>query len=230
MNAGIADATNLAWLLSAAVNGWAHPDILNAYEAERHPITEQVSHFVMNHAQKMIKARRAVPHNIEDLDAEGEAARHLIGAEAYDLNVQQFCCEGLNFGYFYEKSPIISHESEAAPDYSMGAFTPSTLPGCRAPHFWLNDGTSLYDLLGNGYSLLRFDQSIDVHALLQNTSAENIPFKLIDLHTQEQKPSAYQHPLVLCRTDQHVVWRGHELPRSVPQFVSFLKGFAASAS
>lgn len=230
MNAGIADATNLAWLLSAAVNGWAHPDILNAYEAERHPITEQVSHFVMNHAQKMIKARRAVPHNIEDLDAEGEAARQLIGAEAYDLNVQQFCCEGLNFGYFYEKSPIISHESEAAPDYSMGAFTPSTLPGCRAPHFWLNDGTSLYDLLGNGYSLLRFDQSIDVHALLQNTSAENIPFKLIDLHTQDQKPSAYQHPLVLCRTDQHVVWRGHELPRSVPQFVSFLKGFAASAS
>ena len=228
MNAGIADATNLAWLMSAAVNGWAHPDILNAYEAERHPITEQVSHFVMNHAQKMIKARRAVPHNIEALDAEGEAARQLIGAEAYDLNVQQFCCEGLNFGYFYEKSPIISHESEAAPEYSMGSFTPSTLPGCRAPHFWLNDGTSLYDLLGNGYSLLRFDQSIDVQAFLQESAAQNIPLKLIDLHDQDQKPSAYQHPLVLCRTDQHVVWRGHELPLSVPQFVSFLKGIASS--
>jgi 2-polyprenyl-6-methoxyphenol hydroxylase-like FAD-dependent oxidoreductase len=228
MNAGIADATNLAWLMSAAVNGWAHPDILNAYEAERHPITEQVSHFVMNHAQKMIKARRAVPHNIEALDAEGEAARHLIGAEAYDLNVQQFCCEGLNFGYFYEKSPIISHELEAAPEYSMGSFTPSTLPGCRAPHFWLNDGTSLYDLLGNGYSLLRFDQNIDVQAFLQESAAQNIPLNLIDLHDQDQKPSAYQHPLVLCRTDQHVVWRGHELPLSVPQFVSFLKGIASS--
>ena len=228
MNAGIADATNLAWLMSAAVNGWAHTDILNAYEAERHPITEQVSHFVMNHAQKMIKARRAVPHNIEALDAEGEAARHLIGAEAYDLNVQQFCCEGLNFGYFYEKSPIISHESEAAPEYSMRSFTPSTLPGCRAPHFWLNDGTSLYDLLGNGYSLLRFDQSIDVQAFLQESAAQNIPLNLIDLHDQDQKPLAYQHPLVLCRTDQHVVWRGHELPLSVAQFVSFLKGVASS--
>ena len=227
MNAGIADATNLAWLLSAAVNGWAHPDILNAYEAERHPITEQVSHFVMNHAQKMIKARRAVPHNIEAADAEGEAARHLIGAEAYDLNVQQFCCEGLNFGYFYEKSPIISHEAEAAPAYSMGSFTPSTLPGCRAPHFWLNDGTSLYDLLGNGYSLLRFDQRIDVKELLQKSAAHNIPLNVIDLQNQSQRPAAYQHALVLCRTDQHVVWRGNELPQSIPQFVSFLQGLAA---
>ena len=227
MNAGIADATNLAWLLSAAVNGWAHPDILNAYEAERHPITEQVSHFVMNHAQKMIKARRAVPHNIEAADAEGEAARHLIGTEAYDLNVQQFCCEGLNFGYFYEKSPIISHEAEAAPAYSMGSFTPSTLPGCRAPHFWLNDGTSLYDLLGNGYSLLRFDQGIDVKELLQKSAAHNIPLNVIDLHDQSQRSAAYQHALVLCRTDQHVVWRGNELPQSIPQFVSFLQGMAA---
>ena len=227
MNAGIADATNLAWLLSAAVNGWAHPDILNAYEAERHPITEQVSHFVMNHAQKMIKARRAVPHNIEAADAEGEAARHLIGAEAYDLNVQQFCCEGLNFGYFYEKSPIISHEAEVAPAYSMGSFTPSTLPGCRAPHFWLNDGTSLYDLLGNGYSLLRFDQGIDVKELLQKSAAHNIPLNVIDLHDQSQRSAAYQHALVLCRTDQHVVWRGNELPQSIPQFVSFLQGLAA---
>jgi hypothetical protein len=181
----------------------------------------------MNHAQKMIKARRAVPHNIEAADAEGEAARHLIGTEAYDLNVQQFCCEGLNFGYFYEKSPIISHESEAAPAYSMGSFTPSTLPGCRAPHFWLNDGTSLYDLLGNGYSLLRFDQGIDVKELLQKSAAHNIPLNVIDLHDQSQRSAAYQHALVLCRTDQHVVWRGNELPQSIPQFVSFLQGMAA---
>jgi 2-polyprenyl-6-methoxyphenol hydroxylase-like FAD-dependent oxidoreductase len=79
MNAGLADATNLAWLLDAALKGWADPSILDAYEAERHPITEQVSHFVMNHAQKMIKARRAVPQNIEALDSAGDDARTLIG-------------------------------------------------------------------------------------------------------------------------------------------------------
>jgi hypothetical protein len=180
----------------------------------------------MNHAQKMIKARRAVPQNIEALDSEGEEARTLIGAEAYDLNVQQFCCEGLNFGYYYEDSPIIAHEAEPAPVYSMGSFTPSTLPGCRAPHFWLNNGKSLYDLLGNGYSLLRFDARIDVHKLLDAAKEDNIPVALIELADQTDIPAVYQHKLVLCRTDQHVVWRGNSLPSSMTEFTSMLRGAA----
>lgn len=226
MNAGLADATNLAWLLDAAIKGWADPSILDAYEAERHPITEQVSHFVMNHAQKMIKARSAVPQNIEALDSAGYESRTLIGKEAYDLNVQQFCCEGLNFGYYYEDSPIIAHEAEPAPVYSMGSFTPSTLPGCRAPHFWLNNGKSLYDLLGKGYSLLRFDARIDVHQLLDAAKEDHIPVALIDLADQTDIPAAYQHKLVLCRTDQHVVWRGNSLPNSLTEFTAMLRGAA----
>jgi 2-polyprenyl-6-methoxyphenol hydroxylase-like FAD-dependent oxidoreductase len=224
MNAGIADATNLAWLLDAAIKGWADESILNAYEAERHPITEQVSHFVMNHAQKMIKARRAVPHNIEAMDAEGEAVRIATGSEAYDLNVQQFCCEGLNFGYYYEGSPIIAHEDEPAPAYSMGSFTPSTIPGCRAPHFWLANGQSLYDLFGKGYSLLRFDASVQIDGLLDALQAQNIPVNLIDSGHEPNIPEAYLHKLVLCRTDQHVVWRGNELPQAMPALIQMLRG------
>jgi 2-polyprenyl-6-methoxyphenol hydroxylase-like FAD-dependent oxidoreductase len=224
MNAGIADATNLAWLLDAAIKGWADEAILDAYEAERHPITEQVSHFVMNHAQKMIKARRAVPANIEDLDPAGEASRALIGAEAYELNVQQFCCEGLNFGYFYEKSPIISNEEAAAPAYEMGSFTPSTVPGCRAPHFWLENGTSLYDLLGNGYSLLRFDSNVEVQGFLTSAKNMEIPIHLIDLQAQPNVDLAYQHKLILCRTDQHVVWRGDSFPSPQQDLLDLLRG------
>ena len=160
MNAGIADAINLSWLLAACVQGWADERILDAYEAERQPITEQVSHFAMDHAQKMIRARRAVPADIEAPGAEGDALRAEIGREAYELNVQQFCCAGLNFGYFYTGSPIIATDGEAPPTYSMGSFTPSTVPGCRAPHFWLADGRSLYDAFGPGYTLLRFDRRI----------------------------------------------------------------------
>jgi 2-polyprenyl-6-methoxyphenol hydroxylase-like FAD-dependent oxidoreductase len=85
---------------SRLLKGWADPSILDAYEAERHPITEQASHFVMSHAQKMLKARFPVPQNVEALDSEEYAVRTLIGMEADDLNVQQFCGEGLNFGYY----------------------------------------------------------------------------------------------------------------------------------
>ncbi len=80
---------------------------------------------------------RECPPTSSATDADGEAARAAIGKEAYELNVQQFCCAGLNFGYFYDGSPIIAYDGEAPPAYSMGEFTPSTVPGCRAPHFWL---------------------------------------------------------------------------------------------
>ena len=49
MNAGIADALNLSWLLGARLAGWAPESILDAYQAERQPITAQVSHFAMDH-------------------------------------------------------------------------------------------------------------------------------------------------------------------------------------
>ena len=37
MNAGIADAINLSWLLAAMVQGWGEAGMLDAYEAERQP-------------------------------------------------------------------------------------------------------------------------------------------------------------------------------------------------
>src|SRR5690606_199415 len=123
MNAGIADALNLSWLIAARMQGWGAPSILDAYEAERQPITEQVSNFAMDHAGKMIRARSAVPPNIEAADQEGASERERIGQEAYALNVQQFCCAGLNFGYYYQDSPIIAADGEAPPAYTMGGFT-----------------------------------------------------------------------------------------------------------
>ena len=48
MNAGIADAMNLSWKLAGVLKGWAEPGILDAYELERQPVTEQVSRYAMN--------------------------------------------------------------------------------------------------------------------------------------------------------------------------------------
>lgn len=223
MNAGIADAVHLSWLLAARLQGWAEESILDAYETERQPITQQVSNFAMDHAQKMIKARRAVPANIEEPGAAGEALRAEIGQEAYNLNVQQFCCAGLNFGYFYRDSPILAADDEAPPAYSMGSFTPSTVPGCRAPHFWLADGRSLYDAFGPGYTLLRFDSAADVRPLLAAARARETPLELLEVQAGEIPP-AYRHKLVLCRADQHVVWRGDAVPADAGALVDLLRG------
>src|SRR5256885_2506107 len=158
MNAGIADAMNLSWLLAAHLNGWAPPTILDAYEAERWPITSQVSRFAMSHAESEIRRRGAIPDEIEDAGARGEVARAEVGRLTYQINVQQYACAGLNFGSYYDRSPIIVYDGAKPPGYTMSSYTPSTVPGCRTPHFWCEDGSSLYDAMGSEFTLLRFDR------------------------------------------------------------------------
>ena len=112
MNAGIADAMNLSWKLAAHLKGWGAEAILEAYEIERLPITEQVSRFAMGHAQGAIKDRTRIGPEALDDTAAGAAIRREIGAASYALHVQQFACAGLNFGYFYPDSPLIAYDGE----------------------------------------------------------------------------------------------------------------------
>jgi hypothetical protein len=51
----------------------------------------------------------------------------------------------------------------------------------RAPHLYLRDGRSLYDAFGPGYSLLRFDPSVDVARLRDAAAQRKVPLALIDL-------------------------------------------------
>src|SRR6185437_10137653 len=120
MNAGIADAADLSWMLAAVLKGWAPPAILDAYEAERHPVIEQTSQLITAISERVMMHRREINADIERPDAVGDAARARIGSAAYDIDVTQQCCAGLNFGYCYEHSPIVAHDGEAPPAYRMG--------------------------------------------------------------------------------------------------------------
>jgi 2-polyprenyl-6-methoxyphenol hydroxylase-like FAD-dependent oxidoreductase len=223
MNAGIADATNLAWLLAAHLSGWAPAKILDAHEAERLPITEQVSMFAMNHALSLSRQRSAVPDNIDADDEAGAQARMALGKQAYDLNVQQYCCGGLNFGYYYDKSPIIAYDDATPPAYGMADFTPSTVPGCRVPHIWLDDGRSLYDALGPDYTLLRFDTAVDVSDLMSEAARARVPIVLLDVAPGEGG-DVYDRSLVLARPDQHVAWRSNRAPENSRKLVELISG------
>lgn len=229
MNAGIADAVDLSWQLAAHLNGWAPAAILDAYEAERQPITEQVSRFAMDHALAMMAQRGGVSAEIEDDTPRGHAARAALARAAYDLNVQQYCCAGLNFGYYYDASPIIAYDGETPPSYTMGSFTPSTVPGARAPHLFLRDGRSLYDALGPGYTLLRFDRTIDIAALRAAAERRGVPLASVDIAADEAG-NAYAEKLVLVRPDQHIAWRGMVEPDDCDALIARITGAAGVAS
>ena len=64
-----------------------------------------------------------------------------VGRLTYEINVQQYACAGLNFGSYYDRSPIIAYDGAEPPAYTMDSYTPSTVPGCRTPHLWCGDGT-----------------------------------------------------------------------------------------
>jgi 2-polyprenyl-6-methoxyphenol hydroxylase-like FAD-dependent oxidoreductase len=223
MNAGIADATNLAWLLAAYLEGWADIAILDAYEAERLPITEQVSRFAMDMAGKVLSQRRTVPDEIEQPGPQGDAVRKQVGQAAYDLNVQQYCCAGLNFGYFYDRSPIIAYDGAEQPGFTMADFTPSSTPGCRLPFAKLADGQTVYDALGPGYTLLRYDPDVAVGPLADAMRANGVPFAVVDIPAGEAQPQGCRK-LIVARTDQHVAWRGDTIPDNPAHLVAKLLG------
>ncbi|MDB5582959.1 MAG: cadA [Bradyrhizobium sp.] len=224
MNAGIADANNLGWLIASVVQGWGDPAILDCYEAERLPVTEQVSRFAMDKVLAFKKANgdRRLPPDFDRDTPAGAAARAEASERILRVHAPQYATKGLNYAFFYDHSPIIAYDDETAPSYDMGTYTPSTVPGCRAPHLFLPDGRSLYDLLADGYALLRFDPGVAVYGLIEAADARGIPFRVIDLPRPAEP--AFRHKLVLVRPDQQVAWRGDALPPDPYWLVDLVRG------
>ena len=83
-------------------------------------------------------------------------------------------------------------------------------PGCLAPHAWLDDGSSLYDHFGLGYTLACCSSGAAT-ALAQEiedaAAAAGMPFTLLDLRGAGLD-TLYAAPLALVRPDQFVAWRG----------------------
>ncbi|MGW5075530.1 FAD-dependent monooxygenase [Rhodococcus sp. NPDC004095] len=219
MNAGIADAMNLSWLLCAVVKGWADPAIIDAYEAERLPITDQVSRFAMSKLEENAAAmsERSAPKILSAPNFVGRLLRRRLGRKLFAINLAQMSPEGLNFGYYYDSSPIIVGDGEPAPVYDMGKHVPSTVPGCRLPHFRI--GTeSILDLLGPDYTLIRFDRTVDVSAIEDG----RLPVKVVD--TEPLPHPAFRHKLLIVRADSHVAWRADSLPQDLDPLVNRLRG------
>ena len=81
-----------------------------------------------------------------DLPKDEATIQRAKGPEFYSL--------GLVLGYSYAGSPVIQ-PSAGPPDLTDATtYRPTTDPGARLPHCWLADGTSLYDHLGPGFTLL----------------------------------------------------------------------------
>jgi 2-polyprenyl-6-methoxyphenol hydroxylase-like FAD-dependent oxidoreductase len=80
LNLGLQDAFNLGWKLAAAVAGWAPDDLLDTYQAERHPVAEDVLNRTRAQGELMLpepgpRAARRLLSELMDLD---DVNRYLV--------------------------------------------------------------------------------------------------------------------------------------------------------
>ena len=222
MNMGIGDAVDLGWKLAATIQGWGGPDILASYQLERRPVHERViNEAVTNYATV---GNQLVRPALEDLGPDGETARREVGATILRTKAREFNTLGVVLGYRYEGSPIIVSDGTAAPPEHPTDYVPSAVPGCLAPHLWLQDGTSLYDHFGDGYTLLITGTDADgVEAFSVAAEARGFPLKVVK-PDDDRLMSRYEARFALIRPDQHVAWRGSQLPNNAGPLLDRLSG------
>jgi hypothetical protein len=141
----------------------------------------------------------------------GDHARRALGEAIHRAMDAEFHSLGLVLGYRYTDSPnIVDDTSGTDLDRDPMEYVPSTQPGARLPHKWLTDGRSLYDTLGTGLTLLTFE-GVETTAIVDAAGRQGIPLTVIDLGDIDLCADD-QAPLVLVRPDQHIAWRGKQLP------------------
>jgi 2-polyprenyl-6-methoxyphenol hydroxylase-like FAD-dependent oxidoreductase len=225
MNMGIGDAADLGWKLAATLQGWGGPRLLETYTIER----QEAERFIIDGSAAIeAVAPRSLsrPHMEEDSER-GERAR----AEVVDLilteKTREFYSMGAQLGYRYEASPIIMRERGESPPLDYGNYTPCARPGHLAPHVWLDTSTSLYDLFGAGFTLLRLDGTADVSGFERAAAEATLPLEIVDLDSDEAR-ELYQTRLVLIRPDQHIAWRGDDAPQDCALVLDTVRGSLAT--
>ncbi len=231
MNMGIGDAVDLGWKMAAVLHGWGGPELLASYEAERRPVHK----WIMDEAVANYSAlgnQLAVP-GLEEPGPVGDATRREAGDVIYSAKLREFRSLGAVLGYRYDGSPIVVPDGTSIPEQQAVIYQPSARPGCLAPHLWLGDETSLYDHFGEGFTLLSTVKDSDSSSLMQHAkhSAEEmgIPIKLLAPNDARLR-RRYQANFALIRPDQHVVWRGDEIPEDFSSVLLTVTGQHAAVA
>lgn len=206
-NTAIEDAVNLGWKLSAMLNGWGGPALLDTYEVERQAIARRNTSYARGFADSM--GLFVPPPELEENSAAGEAARKLTGDHFNHHARFEFNIPGITFGGRYHGSPIVVSDGTAPPPDTVNNYEATGCPGGRAPHVWLGDGQSLYDKFGFEFTLLELGKErADLDPFRTAAAALNMPLSIVPIMTDEAR-DLYGADLALIRPDQIVAWRGN---------------------
>jgi 2-polyprenyl-6-methoxyphenol hydroxylase-like FAD-dependent oxidoreductase len=229
MNSGIADAAGLSWVLASRINGWGGDLLLDAYEEERRKTAWWHLEAAQRHmdVRLQIGGRYAEAGDLRGDDAATEDRRQTLARQIEAIGNAENESWGVELGYRYDGSPVICGESESSTIDPL-TYSPSTIPGARLPHVFIEDGVSVHDLLGLWFSLVIVDDA-DSGSIEQAAAKLGIPLTVVRLRRPDLLP-IYQRNLLLVRPDQHVAWRGDDLPAEPYAILERITGRALSMS
>ena len=171
MNLGIGDAVDLGWKLSAMLEGWGSDALLDSYELERRPVHEKVLETSTENVAALSDHFSAP--DLASSGPDGAAARRSAAVAVDRIKRPEFVSLGVVLGYRYEGSPVVAAEAGAGTPFSVTDYLPTARPGALAPHAWLSDGRSIYDVFAAGFTLLRLaDRNADLEEALTAAAAQ----------------------------------------------------------
>jgi 2-polyprenyl-6-methoxyphenol hydroxylase-like FAD-dependent oxidoreductase len=216
MNTGAGDAVDLAWKLAGTLHGWGGPALLGSYELERRAVGARNVAASRKAAAGRRTWRAEWRPEITDDTREGARARARLVEVADRQQRWSNDLLGIELGYRYRDSPLVAAADGEGPDPDSFRYTPTTWPGSRLPHLWLDDGTPVQDHLRRCYTLLRIPQAAPgataetagfSRALSGAFGRLGAPFAVFEVRSAAA-PAVYEgYPLILLRPDLHITWR-----------------------
>jgi hypothetical protein len=106
-------------------------------------------------------------------------------------------------------------------------YRPSTEPGKRLPHLYLDNGQSVHQCLGKEFTLLICEGDLDRtrhQSMLSAAESLNIPLDVVSIGDTPAVLDVYQRRFLLVRPDLHIAWRGDELPDSIEEILRIATG------
>ena len=246
-NTCIQDAFNLAWKVAYVHKGLASPSLLSTYSVERQPVGHAIvsranqgfrDHFPVWKAMGMLEpdlaARRSAFEELKSATPEGRTRREAL-QQAISHTCHEFHGLGVEMGQVYtgrgvyasDEPNVYVRPGRAAEDEVL-YYEPSTYPGCRLPHVWLNKAVpgkpvSTIDLAGRG----AFTLFTGIGGEAWKRSAEKVARKLgveLQVHSigfrqdwedvyseWERLRGVGESGAVLVRPDRFVAWRAVEV-------------------
>ena len=205
-NTAVEDAVNLGWKLAAVLRGKAPPQLLDSYGTERQPLAERNTAYARRFADSVGSFRAT--DLLEQDGADGQAERERASSYLNQHVRLEFNIPGVTFGGRYDGSPLIVKDGSTAPPDEAGHYQPSASPGGRAPHAWLEDGSSLYDSFNFEWTLLVLGPDApDTRGFVDAAAALGMDVKVVR-QPSEALLALYEAPMALIRPDQIVAWRG----------------------